>query len=117
MANSSVAPLWTLDWAYDATVPFNGSVLFANSAQLANLSSNLDPILVLTMYAFNETNWHGGYPDYILYQDACEYQGQFNRCSAACSQNDTFFQSTETVYNCFIAPYVREKSGWVWLVL
>lgn len=107
MSNSSESPLWNLNTKFDSAHIFNGSVLYQNfSGSAVNGSYNSSELWTAFSDSFNSTSWTNGYPTYILFQGACLNGSDEVDCVAACSHSDIMFSSIQTLYNCFLAPYV-----------
>lgn len=107
MSNTNLSPLWTLDTTFNSAHIFNGSVLYQNfSGSAANGSYNSSELWTAFSDSFNATSWTNGYPTYILFQGACLNGTGEVDCVAACSHSDMLFSSIQTLYNCFLAPYV-----------
>ncbi len=107
MSNSNVSPLWTLNTTFDSAHIFNGSILYHNfSGSAVNGSYNSSELWTAFSDSFNATSWTNGYPTYILFQGACLNGSDEVNCVAACSHSDILFSSIQTLYNCFLAPYV-----------
>ena len=112
MANSSVEPLWNLNATFDGIQVFNGTILYAevDSQAAGGLFPGTSMMLNETSVSYNSTLnitfEESDYPTYILDQRGCRIGSADPDCPAACSNIDTLFDSLQTTYNCFLAPYV-----------